>query len=358
MDPRIIFDERVHNLFRRVAQKNPLNLGNTLRLSKTATFQRSQARKRAREAEQGLSVPAILIASLTRRCNLDCVGCYSKALGLRQENSKELSDDRFMELFREALDLGTGVIMLAGGEPLLRKSLLERVSRLRGPIIPVFTNGLLVDDEYLDLFLKGSLVPIFSLEGTIEHTAERRGSGIHERVLESMEKLKARGALFGVSVTATSRNADTLLSESFLKGLEKMGSSVLFLVEYVPLSPGTEHLVLTEGQKAALGSKEAFRDLSFPVVALPGDEEDYGGCLAAGRGFLHLSPAGALEACPFAPFSDTSAAETSLREALMSPLLALIRARHSELTETKGGCALWNKQGWIASLGACAAQAG
>jgi hypothetical protein len=32
-----------------------------------------------------------------------------------------------------------------------------------------------------------------------------------------------------------------------------------------------------------------------------------------------------------------------------------IRARHSELTETKGGCALWNKRGWVASLGACSA---
>ncbi|MCK7479951.1 MAG: hypothetical protein M0C28_23665 [Candidatus Moduliflexus flocculans] len=53
--------------------------------------------------------------------------------------------------------------------------------------------------------------------------------------------------------------------------------------------------MLTDAQKAALGTKEAFPGPALPVVVLPGDEEDYGGCLAAGRGFLPLpggSPGG------------------------------------------------------------------
>jgi len=96
-----------------------------------------------------------------------------------------------------------------------------------------------------------------------------------------------------------------------------------------------------------------FSGLPFPVVILPGDEEAYGGCLAAGRGFIHLSPERRLEACPFAPFSDRNAAVGSLEEALSSPMLAAIRERHGELSETKGGCTLWNRGGWIASLGLC-----
>jgi len=355
MDPRTIFDKRIRNLFRRAAEAHPLDLGRTLRLSKTAGFQRAQARKRTRAADEGLSVPAILIASVTRRCNLNCAGCYSRTLRPGEDGAGELSDDKLLELFREALDMGTGVLMLAGGEPLLRRPLLERVSNLKGPLVPVFTNGLLLDESYIDLFSRGSLVPVFSIEGEAAQTRERRGAGIHERILESMAELKARGAIFGVSITATSGNADTLLSRAFLKDLEKTGVSVLFVVEYVPVASGTENLVLTDKQKTALAGKAAFSGLAYPVVVLPGDEEEYGGCLAAGRGFLHLSPEGALEACPFAPFSDTSAADKSLREALGSPLLAAIRARHSELTETKGGCALWNQRGWVASLGACAA---
>jgi MoaA/NifB/PqqE/SkfB family radical SAM enzyme len=357
MDARTLFDERIHDLFHRAASAHPLDVGRALRLSKIASFQKKQAQKRSRAAAAGQPVPALLIASVTRRCNLDCAGCYAKTLRPREDGQVELSDDRFLELFQEALDLGTGVLMLAGGEPLLRRSLLEKVSRMKGPPVPVFTNGLLVDQEYLDLFADGSLIPVFSIEGNATQTCERRGEGIHERVLESMAVLKAREAIFGVSVTATSRNADTLQSSSFLKDLDRKGAGVLFIVEYVPVAPGTEDLVLTDTQKAAFIAKDAFRDLSYPVIVMPGDEEDYGGCLAAGRGFIHLSPEGALEACPFAPFSDTSAAGLSLKEALGSPLLAAIREHHVDLVETRGGCALWNKQGWIASLSSCATRA-
>jgi MoaA/NifB/PqqE/SkfB family radical SAM enzyme len=73
-----------------------------------------------------------------------------------------------------------------------------------------------------------------------------------------------------------------------------------------------------------------------------GDEEQYGGCLAAGRGFIHVNPRGQLEACPFAPFSDTDLSEISLREALGSELLLKIRQNASQLSETKGG-ALYGK---------------
>ncbi|MCK7479952.1 MAG: hypothetical protein M0C28_23670 [Candidatus Moduliflexus flocculans] len=65
--------------------------------------------------------------------------------------------------------------MLAGGEPLLRRDLLERVSRIPGPLVPVFTNGLLVDEGWLELFARGSLVPVFSIEGDSFQTSERRG---------------------------------------------------------------------------------------------------------------------------------------------------------------------------------------
>ena len=143
------------------------------------------------------------------------------------------------------------------------------------------------------------------------------------------------------------------MSRPFLEGLASLGASALFLIEYVPVAPGTDSLVLTAAQKAAFAEEGRFDGLGLGVVQLPGDEEAYGGCLAAGRGFVHLAADGRLEACPFAPFSDTEASTMSFAEALDSPLLRSIRERHSELAETRGGCALWNKRGWIASLGAC-----
>ncbi len=336
-------------------------------LWQTFRFHKWQAARRTAAALEGRSVPGILIASVTRRCNLDCAGCYSKALrpaaraaGKPAEPASqpaaELSDERFLELFREAISLGTGTIMIAGGEPLLRRNLIEGAARLKGPLIPVFTNGTLVDEAYLDLFASSHLVPVFSVEGDAAFTAERRGDGVHEAALAAAAALKRRGALFGLSVTLTSANADAVLSERFLREVESMGASVLFLVEYVPVT-GKAELVLSDAQKAELGRPGRFDPYAFMTVSLPGDEEAFGGCLAAGRGFIHVADDGALEACPFAPFSDTDVASRPLAEALESPLMREIRSRHAELTETKGGCALWNKRGWVASLGACSAGA-
>ncbi|MFA6505230.1 MAG: radical SAM protein [Treponemataceae bacterium] len=364
MDSNGLFNEQNQEFFSRAARialrnvfasGKPLTAArNAAKLAGIANFQRSQAEKRAKAAREGRTVPGILIASVTRKCNLNCAGCYSKTL--RPDASAELSDERFMELFREAVDLGVGTLMIAGGEPLTRPSLLREAAKLPGVVMPVFTNGLLVDAETIDLFSGGRLVPIFSVEGDAAFTAERRGDGIHERVLAHAAELKRRGALFGFSVTLTSKNADSVLSDRFLREIEAMGASVLFLIEYVPVTAGSENLVLTDAQKAELLRSDKFAGYSFMPVSLPGDEEAFGGCLAAGRGFIHLADDGALEACPFAPFSDISAARLSLAEALESPLMRAIRERHGELTETKGGCALWNKRGWVASLGSCAAR--
>ncbi len=72
--------------------------------------------------------------------------------------------------------------------------------------------------------------------------------------------------------------------------------------------------------------------------------------MAGGRGFVHVSPEGRLEPCPFSPFSDVSLKEMSLKEALQSKLLRTIRENSDQLDESKGGCALWEKRDWVASL--------
>lgn len=350
MDPSTIFTRRIFGLFRS-AGRGAAGARRPLRILEAALFQRRQAARRARNAKAGLVVPPVLIASITRKCNLDCVGCYSRAL--RPGDGEELGDEAFMGLFREAMDLGVGTILLAGGEPLMRKDLLEKASRLRGILFPAFTNGSLVDDAFIDLAARSSLVPVLSLEGGETETDTRRGAGIHDKVKARMAAMRKRGIVYGASITLSSRNADLVLSDSYLAALAAEGISILFLVEFVPVAPGTQDLVLTPGQKEAIEARGGFAGLPYPVVVLPGDEEDYGGCLAAGRGFIHLAADGRLEACPFAPFSDSNAAASGLRKALDSPLMRSIRERHGELTETSGGCALWNKAGWVKGLGAC-----
>ncbi len=79
------------------------------------------------------------------------------------------------------------------------------------------------------------------------------------------------------------------------------------------------------------------------MIAFPGNEERMGGCLAAGRGFFHVSQAGDAEPCPFSPFSMPNVAQVRLLGALRSPFFARVReveARHAG--EAMSGCTLFS----------------
>ena len=86
------------------------------------------------------------------------------------------------------------------------------------------------------------------------------------------------------------------------------------------------------------------------MCVFPGSEIDFGGCLAAGKGFVHINPAGEVQPCPFSPYSDANLKEKPLIEALKSPLLATIRENSARMDESNGICALWNNREWVAGL--------
>ena len=121
---------------------------------------------------------------------------------------------------------------------------------------------------------------------------------------------------------------------------------------HTPIRAGTDEWVITNEQRERMKVLLADFRARFPAVfiGVPWDEEEQGGCLASARGFIHISAAGDLEPCPFAPFSDTSLLRVSLREALSSRVLRVIRENHSLFAETDGGCALWRNRTEIEAL--------
>jgi MoaA/NifB/PqqE/SkfB family radical SAM enzyme len=167
-----------------------------------------------------------------------------------------------------------------------------------------------------------------------------------------MELLDRRRIFYGVSLTVTRGNFHTVTSPSFVRQLARRGCDLFFYVEYIPVKEGTEALVVSEAQRSELeGTMRALRRRFNRIfISFPGDERNYGGCLAAGRGFLHVSPEGSLEPCPFAPYSDTDLRFTTLKRGLESVFLNRIRRSEEHLNETEGGCALWNKRDWVQSL--------
>ena len=85
-------------------------------------------------------------------------------------------------------------------------------------------------------------------------------------------------------------------------------------------------------------------------IAVPWDEDDVGGCLSAGRGFIHINPKGDVEPCPFAPFSDVNLRDMPLKEALQSSFLEAIRGVPELSKETGEGCILWKERARVSEL--------
>ncbi|WOO36820.1 radical SAM protein [Anaerocolumna sp. AGMB13020] len=306
--------------------------------------------------QKGEHIPAFLIASITNVCNLQCTGCYARANSgcSDREERGVLTKEEWGRVFKEARELGISFILLAGGEPLVRRDIIEQAARYKEIIFPVFTNGTIIEEEYLTLLdHHRNLLPVLSMEGEENTTDSRRGKGIYQKVSNIMLAMKKKGILFGTSITVTKENKEEVTSADFLAKLKEKGCRLVFYVEYVPVSENTEILALEQSDRVFLDGRlnslrESFQDMIF--ISFPGDEEAAGGCLAAGRGFFHINARGGAEPCPFSPYSDCNVKETGLREALKSPLFGKIKEKHGLLTEHIGGCTLFDQKDFVESL--------
>ncbi len=340
---RIFFSQ-----FIRISLRHP---GRALFFARTVLWQGRAARRRAAEARRGIHVPPIAIFSITNRCNLRCKGCYARAI--RGSAADDLSPEKLREIVEQADEVGISFFVIAGGEPLTRPEIVDIARDFPHIIFLLVTNGTLLDGALIEqLSTQPNTLPVLSIEGTQAETDARRGRGVHDRLRASMAALREAGILFSLSITVTRATFDTVTNRDFLQGAVEEGCRFFLLLEYTPLTGGTDEWVITDEQrermKELVGSFR--RRLPAVFIAVPWDEESQGGCLAAGRGFVHISAAGDLEPCPFAPWSDASLLRMTLRQALDSPFLQAMRDNHALFAETSGGCALWRNREAVQAL--------
>lgn len=326
---------------------NPLQAKTVWRLQQA--FIKSEKRRGTVKEKEGVEVPPFLICSIATTCNLHCKGCYARANGIAADGEEEqkptLSLDQWKTIFEEAASLGINFALLAGGEPMMRRDILERVAEVQDMIFPIFTNGTLIGPSYIE-FLKRHLnmIPVISIEGMEHSTDERRGKGMYKRAMLSVEMLHKENLFFGTSITVTTENFDLVTSDAFVDNLRSLGCKLIIYVEYVPTEPGTEYLAFGEADLEKMEAvqkhqRERYQDII--IISFPGDEQHMGGCLAAGRGFFHIGPDGSAEPCPFSPFSDSNVTQLGVKGALSSPLFRKLRDVHLVGGEHSGGCALY-----------------
>ena len=345
--------ERIVSESIRATLKNPKESAFMLRFA-SASRKASVRRKEIGE-QRNINIPPFLIASITSRCNLHCQGCYSRCNEATTDSAPEaqLTDEEWGRIFEEAESLGISFILLAGGEPLLRRDVLEQAAGRSNILFPVFTNGTYINDKYFDLFDNSrNILPVMSLEGGREVTDARRGPGIYDRLLKNMDEFKRRGIVFGASITVTTANYQEVTGGAFIEDLRDRGLKLVIYVEYVP-DKGSNELAPTDTERAYMEDRlkslrQTYEDIV--LVSFPGDEKSSGGCIAAGRGFFHINSHGGAEPCPFSPYSDINARDNSLIECISSPLFAAIRSNGLLEEDHNGGCVLHNKSKQIERL--------
>lgn len=172
--------------------------------------------KRLREEYERQSVPAMnrLDLFVTHRCNLRCDYCF-----LGQGNAQ---DDISLEVARASIDLlirssrnSTDLTLtLFGGEPLLRKDLMRDILALASAKcdehgkklhVACTTNGLLLDEEAIELSQQYGFLYLLSIDGIREvhdrHRRTRSGAGSFDRLARKIAFLKARQGWLGAKMT-------------------------------------------------------------------------------------------------------------------------------------------------------------
>ena len=321
-----------------------------------AAASRAASKKRMAAEEKGEHIPSYLIASITSQCNLHCAGCYSRCNSATVDEAPvmQLTAEEWARIFDEAEELGISFVLLAGGEPMLRPDVIDAAGKRQNIVFPILTNGTYLNEHYFDLFDRcRNLIPVISIEGEREVTDTRRGKGIYDRLIASMDEFHRRGLLFGASVTVTTENLREVTSEAFLKSLSDRGCRVMIFVEFVPVTDESKELAPGEAEREYLRTEIARLRTENPemvYISFPGDEKDSGGCVAAGRGFFHINSHGGAEPCPFSPYSDINVRDTSLREAMNSGLFRVLRENGHLLEDHVGGCVLYEKRDLVERL--------
>jgi len=264
----------------------------------------------------------------TSACNLHCTGCWAAEYG----NKLNLSFDELDNIIKQGKKLGTYVYIFSGGEPLVRKNDIIRLCEKHSDCgFLAFTNGTLIDDAFADEILRvKNFVPAISIEGFEKETDFRRGEGTYNKVIEAMKRLKERKLLFGISCCYTGKNAEVIGSEEYIDSMINMGAKFAWLFTYMPIGADAvpELMASAEQRKYMYEQIHKFRKTK-PIFTMDfwNDGDAVGGCIAGGRGYMHINANGDIEPCAFIHYSDSNIRNKTLLEAYKSPLFMAYRVR-------------------------------
>ncbi len=258
-----------------------------------------------------MTPPGFVTISPTKKCNLNCIGCYASSTSTTAETLDwSILDKTMTELHDE---MGMRFFVISGGEPLMYKSegksILDLPRKWKDSFFLIYTNGTLITPDIAkEIAELGNITPSISVEGFENETDYRRGKGVYKGILRAMKNLREEGVLFGVSVTATKKNIDVLLTDKFYDHyFEKLGATYMWIFQYMPIGRKfTTELMISPEQRFKLFKKWKYilSEKQWFVADFWNSAILSKGCMSCGKsgGYFYIDWNGNIMPCVFIPY--------------------------------------------------------
>lgn len=179
--------------------------------------------------------PRLVAWEVTRSCNLNCVHC--RASSEKGPYEGELNTEKAKQVLDEISLTGSPIIILTGGEPLLRDDIfqLAEYGTSLGLRMVMATNGTLLTPELVTKMISSGIKRVsISLDGKTaeDHDNFRKVQGAFEASLKGISYLKEAGLEFQINTTVTRHNADNI--EEILSMAVDLGSVAHHIFLLVP----------------------------------------------------------------------------------------------------------------------------
>ncbi|WP_371373057.1 putative heme d1 biosynthesis radical SAM protein NirJ2 [Sporomusa aerivorans] len=307
----------------------------------------------------------IISWNITKACNINCMHCYRDAGG---KAAGELDTGEGKKLLTEIAEAGFKIVILSGGEPLLRSDVYELIAYARSlKLRPVLgTNGMLITPEVaVRLKDAGLACAGISLDSRdkAKHDRFRGAAGIWEQTLQGMAACQQAGLPFQIHTTVMNWNAKEIASlTDFAVAAGAVAHHVFFLV---PTGRGKDiaETSLKTAEYEALLEQLLEKQKEVPIEIKPTCAPQFmriakqkeisvrfsKGCLA-GTAYCVILPNGDVHPCPYLPMKAGNVRQAAFNTIWQnSPILSEFRSE-----PLKGGC---SRCGFDDVCGGCRARA-
>ena len=150
---------------------------------------------------------------VTRSCNLSCLHCRASAQ--KGPYPGEFSTDQCLRLIDDIVRFSKPVIILTGGEPLMRKDIFEiaEYGTRKGLRMVMAPNGTLINEENARKMVESGIKRIsISLDGAVEesHDSFRQVDGAFKGAMRGIRHAKEAGLEFQINTTVTKTNINEI----------------------------------------------------------------------------------------------------------------------------------------------------